>query len=249
MGRSNMSNRKRTGAKNVLSAFAKGLGIGTLVVLAVIAVGVLINSLVVKEKTVSQTGPLIPVVVPKSDEPADASSEIDGKYYGLCKKNSIRSVEDFRKLVRNDPVLAAHFAGFNWDTARIEKQEKDVWTFVSYRKGEVIRRTTRAVRLPKGDGYVTDGTHVVRTYCCNDYVPAPAPAAPVERVDAPPRRTENYDNPPSPSPPLPDPPPPYPPPPDPPPPVPEPGTIVLVGTGAGMLGLFRMLRRKRNRPH
>lgn len=173
----------------------KRLGVFVLVILAVVTmifVGRLIGG---REERVSRTAPSRSVAE-KVQEPADARSEISGKYHGLCKKNSIASVDDFRRTVQNDPVLAAHFADFRWETARLGRQDEPVWTYVSYRKDGVVRRTTKPVRLPKGDGYITDGNHVVRTYCCNDYVIAPSPettgmaspASPVERVDAPPRR-------------------------------------------------------------
>ncbi|GAM10707.1 hypothetical protein OR1_03000 [Geobacter sp. OR-1] len=110
------------------------------------------------------------------EEPADASSEIAGKWYGLCKKNSIHSIEDFRKLVANDPVLAKHFAGFDWKNARLGRLEESLLTYVSYRKGSTIKQTRKPVRLPKGDRYITDGTRYIRTYCCNDYVIAPPPS-------------------------------------------------------------------------
>lgn len=170
------------------------LGIAALVVSTVVAAGMLGHSFLVKGKPVAQVAP---VRLAKADlqEPADASSEIAGKYYGLCEKNSVHSVEDFRSTVRKDPVLAAHFAGFNWDAAKLGTQDRDIWTFVSYRKGGEIRRTSKPVRLPKGDGYVTDGVSTVRTYCCNDYVSAPPPIEvgmasppPLERVDGPQRR-------------------------------------------------------------
>lgn len=180
-----MPHKGRSETKKALSGFTIGLA----VVLTVVVIGLVLRSFFTKDGVVAQKVPQR-AVMQKIQEPADASSEIDGKYYGLCKKNSIRSVGDFRKIVRNDPVLATHFAGFDWDSARLGKQERDIWTFVSYRKGSEIKRTSKAVRLPKGDGFVTDGTRLVRTYCCNDYVLASSapPAGPVERVDAPPRR-------------------------------------------------------------
>lgn len=184
--------KRSSDTKKSLIGVAKGMGAGALIVLALVAIGLLVQSFLNRQKPEAP----IRVAMEKSEEPADASSEIRGKYYGLCKKNSIRSVEDFRTTVQKDPVLAVHFADFNWETARLGKQENALWTYVSYRKGETIKRTSKPVRLPKGDGYVTDGNRVVRTFCCNDYIEAPPPremsmAEPpktTERVDAPPRR-------------------------------------------------------------
>lgn len=113
----------------------------------------------------------------------DASSEIDGKWKGVCKKNSIHSVEDFKKTVQSDPVLSNHFAGFNWATARLEKQDKEIFAYVTHREGTIIQLTTKPIRLPKDDGYITDGVHAARTYCCNDIEMKPTAGAPAAPVD------------------------------------------------------------------
>lgn len=162
-----------------------------IIVLILMASGVFVRSFVAHDTSLQ-----VPVVKEIEQEPTEADSEISGKYYGLCTKNSVRSVKDFRSTVEKDPVLARHFEGFNWQTAHLGRQDNEVWTYVSYRKGEIIRRTSKPVRLPKGDGYITDGTRVVRTFCCNDYVIAPAS----ERVDGPPRPEplERVDGPPRP---------------------------------------------------
>lgn len=113
----------------------------------------------------------------------DASSEKSGKWFGLCKKRSIHSLEDFRRTVENDPVLTVYYAGFNWEEARLGNLKEDVMAYVAHRKGEVIRQTAKPIKLPRGDGYVTDGVRTARTYCCNDIVLTPSagppPAAPV----------------------------------------------------------------------
>jgi len=113
----------------------------------------------------------------------DASSEIDGKWKGVCKKNSIHSVEDFKKTVQGDPVLLNHFAGFNWATARLEKQDKEIFAYVTHREGTIIQLTTKLIRLPKDDGYITDGVHAARTYCCNDIEMKPTAGAPAAPID------------------------------------------------------------------
>lgn len=113
-------------------------------------------------------------------EVEDASSEMDGEWLGLCEKNSIKSVEDFQRTVLNDKVLLAHYSGFDWNNARLGESDEEVLAFVSHRRGEVIKKTSKPIKLPKGDGYITDGTHTARTFCCNDIILAPAAGPPPE---------------------------------------------------------------------
>jgi len=208
------------------------------------------------------------------EEPADASSEISGKWYGLCKKNSIHSIEDFRKTVETDPVLSKHFSGFEWKNAKMGRLEQPLLTYVSYRKGDVIRQTRKPVRLPKGDQYITDGNRYVRTYCGNDYVIAPPPVSsidpPANEVVAGPARQLSAGAPypneivsiaalqgmagapsqysagaPTPGIDLPSKQLPYLAPLEVPPVVPIPGTFLLFGSGAAGLGMLRTLIRRR----
>lgn len=108
----------------------------------------------------------------------NASSETNGKWRGVCAKNSVKTVEDFRKVVENDPVLSIHFAGFNWPKAVLGKQTEETHMYVTHRKGAVIKETTNPIRLPKGDGYITDGVRSARTYCCNDISMTPSAGTP-----------------------------------------------------------------------
>ena len=188
---------RRSRSKKIFNSFGKAMGIAAFAVLIVVATGLLVRSVLANKVTVVSKKPLIKVAMAEIQEPADADSEIAGKYYGLCEKNSIHSVEDFRRTVQKDPVLSAHYSGFKWESAKMAKQDKEIWTFVSYRKDGIIRRTSKPIRLPKGDGYITDGLRKVRTFCCNDYdITSPPmqvslaalPAEPVERFDTPVRR-------------------------------------------------------------
>ncbi len=166
-------------------------------------------------------------------EPPDASSEVANKWYGLCAKNSIHSIKDFWNICEKDPVLAQHFMDFDWTKARMGKREEAVWTHIAYRKDDRISTTRRVIRLPKGDGYITDGKRWVRTYCCNDYVVVD----PAERADSPDRlfpktadMGEGPDNlktaekellv------------------------VPEPSSMLLLGSGIGVISLMRLRHRK-----
>jgi hypothetical protein len=103
----------------------------------------------------------------------DASFENGGTWYGLCERNSIHSIEDFRKTVSSDETLKVHFADFKWEEAVIRRLEKATPAYVYYRKDSVVFRKVKAIELPAGDEYITDGKTRVRTHCCNDYTEAP----------------------------------------------------------------------------
>jgi hypothetical protein len=176
---------------------------------------ILLNRLLASRKTITAQKQILVNV----QEPVDHQSEVAGKWYGLCAKNVVNSVEDFYRVVHEDPVLAVHFADFDWNNARMGKLENSLWTHIAYRKNDHISTTRKMIILPKGDGYITDGKRWVRTFCCNDYVAAPNPFN--DRVDSP--------TPPPPGPPE----------------VPEPGTILLFGTGMIGIGLAGIYRRRK----
>ena len=214
-------------------------------------------------------------VPPKMDEPTDASSQVKGKWYGLCAKNSVRSVEDLRRIIQSDPVLATYYADFDWSSAKLEKLQKPASVHLAYRKDDVIRYTTRRINLPGGEHYVTDGNRNIRVFCCNDFVDAPPRAqndpVPQSMPTTPPPFTDRLDT---------DPPkelaspaanmqpgpgaPPHPPllyssgggstphhpakrikDPSKPVPIPEPGTILLLCGGIFGICIMEMIRRRR----
>jgi len=54
----------------------------------------------------------------------------------------------------------------------------DVMAYVAHRKDSVIKKTSKPIKLPKGDGFITDGKRTARTYCCNDIVITPSAGNP-----------------------------------------------------------------------
>ncbi len=106
---------------------------------------------------------------------ADESFENAGKWYGLCRKDSIRSIEDFQKTVASDQLLKAHFADFKWENAVVKRLEKPIFAYVFFRKNDTIFRKAKPIKLPAGDEYITDGKKRIRTHCCNDFAEAPPP--------------------------------------------------------------------------
>ena len=117
--------------------------------------------------------PLVYIDYVEEEDFGDASFENGGKWYGLCERDSIRSIEDFRRTVANDQTLRVHFADFRWGEAVVRRIEKATPAYVYYRKGDVIFRKAKTIVLPAGDEYITDGKTRVRTHCCNDYTEAP----------------------------------------------------------------------------
>jgi hypothetical protein len=112
----------------------------------------------------------------------DASSEINGEWFGLCKKKSVHTVDDFRQIVENDPVLLSYYSGFDWNSAQLGRLQEETYAFVAHRKGTNIQKTAKPIKLPKGDGYISDGVRTARTYCCNDIVLAPSAGVPKKEL-------------------------------------------------------------------
>jgi hypothetical protein len=190
-----MPYKKRSSSRKHHGGLMKKVGVAVLAVIPILLAPLLVHIFVKNDNIVSLEAPVkfiladvgsIDVSNEKTQDPEiadltlieDASSEINGEWRGVCKKNSIHSVEDFQKTVRNDPVLLSHFSGFNWETAKIGKQDEETFAYVSHRKGEVIKQTSKPIRLPKGDGYITDGVRIARTYCCNDINMTPSAGVP-----------------------------------------------------------------------
>lgn len=181
--------RKRSGGEGEGSEHRSFSLVAPLMILllCLLAVSLYFNFYQVKQRPTSQALAIeVKKALAEPREPADASSEISGHWYGLCPKNSIHTIADFKGIVENDPLLSKHFSGFKWDKARMGIHKGAIWTHLTFRKDEKIRTTKKVVKLPAGDGYITDGDRWVRTYCGNDYTivnaPEPQPAM-TERID------------------------------------------------------------------
>ena len=91
----------------------------------------------------------------------------------------IESASELRKAVANDPVVAAHYAGFDFAHAHVVRLTEARSAFVSYRKGNAVFWTSKKLRLLAGETLITDGTHTSRTRCGNQVSDAPrSPVAP-----------------------------------------------------------------------
>jgi hypothetical protein len=77
------------------------------------------------------------------------------------------SREELSASMDNDRVVAAHFAGFRIDRARMIKAEETKLVHVSYRIRDKVFWTAATVKLPKGETLITDGREVARARCGN----------------------------------------------------------------------------------
>jgi hypothetical protein len=79
-------------------------------------------------------------------------------------------VEDAKELkwvAEHDPVVGAHYAGFDYARAQVVRLTLARTVYVSYRIGNRIYWTRRRVKLHKGEKLITDGRMTARTRCAN----------------------------------------------------------------------------------
>lgn len=117
-------------------------------------------------------------------------------------------VEDVRELkwvAEHDPIVAAHYAGFDYSHARVVRLVLARTAYVSYRIGNQVYWTRRRITLHKGEKVITDGKITARARCGNrvEEVPQQATSAlepPAAKFEAPLRPADGtaIENPPVP---------------------------------------------------
>jgi PEP-CTERM motif len=87
--------------------------------------------------------------------------------------------QELKISVQHDPVVAAHYADFNIENAHVVHQDADRPMYVSYRLGDRVFWTTKALVIHKGEKLLSDGGHLARTRCGNRLSETPvAPISP-----------------------------------------------------------------------
>ncbi|MGA8431380.1 MAG: PEP-CTERM sorting domain-containing protein [Candidatus Sulfotelmatobacter sp.] len=79
-------------------------------------------------------------------------------------------VEDARELkwvAEHDPVVATHYAGFDFQRARVVRLALAQTVYLSYRIGNKVYWTRHRIALHKGEKLITDGKITARTRCGN----------------------------------------------------------------------------------
>lgn len=108
----------------------------------------------------------------------------------------VANAKELKWVAEHDPVVAAHYAGFNYERAQLVRLTLARTVYVSYRIGNNIYWTRRRLTLHKGETLITDGRMMARTRCANRVEEAPQQQAaspvepPVEKFDEPLRAGE-----------------------------------------------------------
>ena len=93
----------------------------------------------------------------------------------------IQDVKELKWFAEHDPIVGAHYAGFDYAHAQVVRLTLARTVYVSYRIGNNIYWTRRRIALKKGETLITDGRMTARTRCGNRVEETPQQAAaPVE---------------------------------------------------------------------
>ena len=93
----------------------------------------------------------------------------------------VESAAELKNAVFHDPVVAGHYADFDLSRARVVRSDRDRAVYVSYRLGDRVYWTKKALKLFKGETLISDGVHEARTRCGNRVSDTPVgPVSPEE---------------------------------------------------------------------
>ena len=99
----------------------------------------------------------------------EALRDLEGRtvYRYSVVPGGVRSVQELKWAAEHDAVVAAHYAGFDYDHARVVRLVLARTAYVSYRIGNKVYWTRHRVSLKKGETVITDGKMTARTRCAN----------------------------------------------------------------------------------
>jgi len=79
----------------------------------------------------------------------------------------INDARELKWVAEHDPVVAAHYRGFDYDHARVVRLVLARTVYLSYRIGNQVYWTRHRVTLKKGEKLITDGRMTARARCAN----------------------------------------------------------------------------------
>jgi PEP-CTERM motif len=115
---------------------------------------------------------LLSQIGPVGDRPVYPYSVVPG---------GVEDAQELKWVAEHDPIVAAHYAGFDYDHAHVVRLTLARTVYLSFRIGNHVYWTRHRVTLHKGEKLLTDGRMTARTRCGNrvEEVPQQA-AAPLE---------------------------------------------------------------------
>jgi hypothetical protein len=75
--------------------------------------------------------------------------------------------QELKDAVASDPVVAAHYADFDVENARVVRAMDAKMVHVSYRIGNRVYWSAKTIALAQGEQLMTDGKNLARTRCGN----------------------------------------------------------------------------------
>ena len=102
----------------------------------------------------------------------------------------IQAPQELREVSEHDQVVGLHYAGFDFQNARMIELQEARLVYLSYRIGDRIFWTKRKVSLRKGEKLITDGKITARARCANQISPVAVEAIspqepPLEKFEEP----------------------------------------------------------------
>jgi hypothetical protein len=102
----------------------------------------------------------------------------------------IRSQAGLVASIKDDPVVAKHYARFGVSQSKFIKSEKTQFVHVAYRLRNRVYWTAKTLKIPAGETLISDGSNLARTRCGNRVSVLPRePVAedepPIETFDVP----------------------------------------------------------------
>jgi hypothetical protein len=79
----------------------------------------------------------------------------------------VRDGRELKWVAQHDPVVARHYAGFDYDHARVVRLVLARTAYLSYRIGNKVYWTRHRISLKKGETILTDGKISARARCGN----------------------------------------------------------------------------------
>jgi hypothetical protein len=134
-------------------------------------------------KVVSDIGlPQSAAAQPAPKAPAAAAERAVYPYSIIA--GGARNVDELKHAIAADPVVAAHYAGFDLENVHAIRLEQPRLAHVSYRIGDAVYWTRKPLLIGAGETVLTDGVRTARTRCGNQLAETPGEVSPAEPAPA-----------------------------------------------------------------